>query len=776
MHSMFRTLWINPSAPIVCLFALLSSAPFFWPDVGAGNFQYIGGADYLSPINILNKLQYAAFPFNHFNLAGVDQAFLIATIPLYLFYYLFRFIGLSPLIITLLFISFLIFIAQISFYAYLKYVTQHKLYLKKANPFLLVFGSIAYGFSPYVIAMIIPGHMMTIIIYAFFPLIIKYLDVLITSKKINYGAILSLFLIFTACAPGFANIGIIYVLLVACLIYVLSLLFVGANNLIPIAERFSLFVALVLLANTWWLLPHLANIEHVIAINQSSAPGITAAANYASKHATLTNIFLGRAESLLYMKDIVGNAYYVVGAILWVFLSILSFFLASLFFRKKYVYSLLLAMLISILFLKGPQHPFPDLFMWAYENVPGFKIFRRPVAKFYGFFLFFYLAIATIGYVFITRKYAGTGWRALFLFLAGLAATGYLVIIFSVTGGLSPFNIPDMYSRANAFLLKDQVTRLLILPSTYGLNPMYSTSVNSYTGQDFINEVFTFPKISPDSTHNSNDELYKLPTNDLMALIREDKSICEAARRLGVSHIMVRQDLNPIQAIEDKPTRLISALNSHLDINYKINFGGKAGLNVYKIKDKCIGGLISAQGVSSLKYSVLNPGKIILKFERLQKHASLDFLVNFNDNWKIYPSKVEQLDCGRATFNVLPSPLTLEEHCGGFASFFTDVRYLIRSPVFDDRHTISNEFANRWEIGLDRIQQEISADYYHLNSDGSVDLSLVLYYQSQAYVAVGLMISLLTLGVFLVLRFYQKARLRIEATLPGIYSPQEMGN
>jgi len=131
------------------------------------------------------------------------------------------------------------------------------------------------------------------------------------------------------------------------------------------------------------------------------------------------------------------------------------------------------------------------------------------------------------------------------------------------------------------------------------------------------------------------------------------------------------------------------------------------------------------------------------------------------------------LDCGTEDFNEQMPISSRKKHCGGFSSFFMDIQYLFRSPLFRDRHTIVNGYANRWEIDPYQVKQKLSPDYYHLNTDGSVNFRLVLYYQTQAYVFVGVMISLLTLGVLLMLRLHQKAReLNATVSLPEDKSPE----
>jgi len=247
---------------------------------------------------------------------------------------------------------------------------------------------------------------------------------------------------------------------------------------------------------------------------------------------------------------------------------------------------------------------------------------------------------------------------------------------------------------------------------------------------------------------------YKATANDLMQLIRGGEPICEASRRLGISHIMVRQDLNPNQAMEDKPIDLIALLDKHPDINNKVTFGDGRGFIIYKLNRRCVDNLVSAQRdgekLSSFHFSVLNPGKIILKFENIKDAVTLDFLTNYNENWKIYPYQEDIFsDCDGSDFNV-QSLSSSWKHCGSLFSFGRDIQYLFRSRLTPLRHSLVYGYANRWIINLREIRQKLPSSSYHINTDGSVNLKLLLYYQTQGYVVVGFLISFVTAGWFLV--------------------------
>ena len=740
---------------LILLFVTTSIAPFVWTNANGDN-RYIGGADYPPMVNSLNRLYESFYPFNHLDAGGIDQAFLMSAAPHHLFYYLLEQLGVSPLFSTMALLGILIFVAQLSFYICLKYFMSRKLCPPLENSVACALGAIMYGFSPYFMALVIPGHIMALFVYAAFPLIIRYLDALLTHEKLDITAATILFLAFVFCTPGFGNIGIIYVLLIACGIYLISVVLVGSLPIIRSGLRFSLFVALLFLSNAWWLAPHLNNIKHYVAMSESTATGMVQAVAYASKDATIANLLQGKPEGLMYMFDVVGNHYYVNAFLSTIFLLISLLMIIAALKKQRQVWVLLFAALASVMFLKGLQAPFSSVFLWAYEHVPGFQIFRRPVAKFNGFFIFFFLAGASLGLAILLEKCANIKWRR--SALLGWAAAGYLVFIFTQTSSLTPFNIPGMYSKASHFLSEDHVERALIVPGTYGLNPTYRPAMNSYAGQDFINEVFWFPKITPDSTSNSLNEAYKIQANKLMQGIREKASICAASKSLGISHIIVRDDLVRAQ-VEDSPRLLIAVLDKHPDIASRMAFAGgnETQLVVYKLKTECTAKLLQLNGnYASFKYDFINPGKFILNIEGLQGSAELAFLSNFNKNWEVFaddPDDISKVN-GQG-----PSVAAAYNAPGSWKLSFNELRYAFRQAPFESTHAVKLQYQNAWMLNTAAKKHDVKEADNTSALANFVNLRLVLFYRSQAYFYLGLIISLVTFATLLLLTTLSKIKL-----------------
>lgn len=750
----------------ILIFAVLSVAPFFWGTADS-TYKYIGADDYLSPINIAISFHYSIYPFDHLYGAGFDQAFIVAMYPVYLFYFVTDWFGVTPLFSTIFLFSLLIFVAETAFFVSIKYFLTRKLRYPQESSIACAFGAILYGFSPYFIAQVLPGHGMTLFIYAFFPLIIRYLDELIVAEKISYTALLALFVVLALCSPSLANIGTLYVLLIAGAIYVLSATLANGGVVWRSILRFTFFVALVFISNAWWLAPHLYNIQRYVAISQTHGGEMVNLVAHASKDATIANIFQGKPETSVHLVDILKHNYYINLFQGLIYLVVTFLVICAAFSRQRQVHAMLFAALASIMLLKGVQAPFPDLFLWAYHNILGFEVMRRPTAKFYGFFLFFFIACATFGLAMTVNKLNKSRWwlHLLWGFLG--VAVVYEVSIFALTNSLKPFNIPAMYFNARDYVMKDKVERVLILPVISGWRPFYRKDINSYSGMDFVNELFRFPKIAPPGAVLSGNDGYFQSTNELIQLIRENKSICEPSRILGVSHIIVRDDL--IQStVEDAPRHLINVLDRHPEIVQKTNFLDQSGaeLTVYKLKTECSSKLLKLQGkFASFDYELQNPGKIILNIEGIRGPAELTYLNDYNPNWEVFveqptiptSANKDHSNLSVATAYSTPSAIELK---------INEVGYLFKKPPFESTHVASG-YANKWTIDTTVLAKDAGGSGgTNFNVDGSMNIKLILYYRPQVYLLLGIVVSLVALISLLLLQIRNnKYKLRKQSEL-----------
>lgn len=65
-----------------------------------------------------------------------------------------------------------------------------------------------------------------------------------------------------------------------------------------------------------------------------------------------------------------------------------------------------------------------------------------------------------------------------------------------------------------------------------------------------------------------------------------------------------------------------------------------------------------------------------------------------------------------------------------------------QNTVFDDVHEKTYHNLNFWSITAEHIKQNFSTEYYHENTDGSIDIRLSLHFKPQNYFYLGLLVSI----------------------------------
>lgn len=155
---------------------------------------------------------------------------------------------------------------------------------------------------------------------------------------------------------------------------------------------------------------------------------------------------------------------------------------------------------------------------------------------------------------------------------------------------------------------------------------------------------------------------------------------------------------------------------------------------------------------SNLKPTVLSRGSVVQKINptKYQIHVSsaknmqdLTFLESYNSQWKLYLEKQSSLRWG-----VSPTPVNNEMLDNPRKRIFyqgDEMKYLWTKPIFEESHSFSAGYINKWNIDPNYIRRNFSKEYYKENPDGSIDIELTLYFKSQSYFYLGIMISIATL-------------------------------
>ncbi len=734
-----RRFWILILFAITSLLFVLNSYNIF-------NYQFIGSADYISPISINGNIFTHFFIYFPNQYGGIDVAYFIAHLfPEYLLFYAGNFLHLTSLIISLIYIAIVIFFSEVSMYIYLDYISAYKLKAESTKAKLLaMLFSMLYAFSPAFAALIAPGHFIQAVPYVLFPLLLKQLDLLFLRTASGVWQYFIIYLIFLLSATAFGNVGVVYTILLTLFIYVFLAWIIQKISIKVIVRKMTVVLSLLFLSNVWWVVGF-ATTLHDLTGATSQDYYINNAINLAVKMASVTNIFLGRPDGQLFLL----NSNYYVNSIAFVsFIIIAIFFMLAVIkaIKNRYIVMLTCMTLVGFFLTKGPREPFSNIYMWLYNNVIGFQSFRRPVSKYYGIFIIFYLALSFAGAVIVSKKMSKTKF-GLIILLPMLLITGYFIFSFFKSATLIPFNIPQYYYEARNDITHANADKILLLPGTYGIQPMFNMSINNLYTSDFLYYIWDFELVAPDESDSTPNTPIKRKVNDLVKMIRKKKDVCSQLKQLGISHIMVREDLSSQMRMEESISSLLSLLNNNPDIVSKKVYQNNLyrGFTLYIVKDSCRSDLLTVDTYGQkrtplLRYTIQNPTRINIELTNLSTNTRLYFLNNFSTAWKLYPVKFSN--------NFIDNKNSNKNSFLREKSFFEtdELIYTFRSSVSESDHLAGYEYANEWLINSNQILQNYPS-FFTVNKDGSVNMQFVLYYQKQSFVDYGFIIFIISFAV-----------------------------
>lgn len=663
-----------------------------------GSKDFIGYADFISPTASIDNVFKNIQVLNRNIFGGFNSSFLSSYIFSFsLPYYIIGILGLSSPQITMILISSLLFISQCSMFLFLKYLIKNKMEeVTFRTDIFALYGSILYGFSPFVAGILEPGHIYQLYSYAFFPLLLFNLDLFLRAK-FNIRYLINLFLIFFITAPAYANIGILYLTFLIIFIYSFALIVYESHNPLTVFLKNILVYISAIISNLWWFLPFILNVKTALALNQESGH-LTKNIEAAVKHATVNNLFLGRAENLFFTELATSNYSSILMATFFFLIVILS--LVYLFGKRKnkYNYVLLFLLVAGAFISKGINAPYSTLFSWLYDHVTGFQIFRRPVSKFYWFFLLVLITSSILGSIIVLDKFRSRLVKGMVIFILTVFSL-FLFYSMAITPALIPFNVPQYYFKAGEYLKNTHAQRIIVAPGFYGTYPTYDKTVSNYYGDDFLNYIWDEEILVPDSTDYSVNSSTKREVNRIMSEIVGGGYICDLTKRLRVSHIMVRKDYGKTAKVEGAGEELIKVLNTHPDMSDKKLFGSsdKSDFVIYKLKNECSSSLVVSPDLIDIKD--VNDVTIQLMMKNFTDSTSINLLLNNDRNWKLLYMENDE--------KVKPLKLILGR--------YKPVGKRVDGPLYE----------NSWKINKNELSDKSSHNF-------------VIYYNTQNYLFYGL--------------------------------------
>jgi len=332
------------------------------------------------------------------------------------------------------------------------------------NPFAII-SSFLFTLNTYVLMLVSGGLVIIGIAYALIPLsflfVFNILESTDRNKKVLIFQILSLGLAFGI--QSILDVRVTYMTVIGVGIYLLSLLFINKEYFIALKKFiFILVIPLLIcgLINSFWIIP---------ALLYGSNPLEQLGDNYTTVESVRFFSFakFENTISLLHPnwpENIFGKTYFQRPEFL--LFSILAF-LSLLFvgkYNKKIILPVVIIGIIGAFLAKGANEPFGQIYIFLFENVPGFVFYRDPT-KWYMLIALSFAILIPFTLFELYKKY-----RKVALFIPVLFVVYFLITIFpallgNLSGTLQTSEVPEEYAKFEEFMLQQKPGRVLWVPS-----------------------------------------------------------------------------------------------------------------------------------------------------------------------------------------------------------------------------------------------------------------------------------------------------------------------
>lgn len=383
------------------------------------------------------------------------------------------------------------------------------------------------------------------------------------------------------------------------------------------------------------------------------------------------------------------------------------------FAMTRQVSALLVIFILSVFFAKGAQPPWGEIFLYLYDHVPFFTVFRTPDIRF-GFAIILTLAILMLivsqgyGRHFFFYSVLGITFLQAWPFFSGAAVKGenranlyYDRVV----------NIPDDYSRLADHLNQHKNQSTYILPIPPVEHGKYILPQGEFLiGQDMLSKIVKTPFAYLAPYGGMATKTYERLKN-----IVETKQY-EKLLDFPIEYVLSRKDICPdCPQISEERLALVS------DLAYR-----NSTFSLYKIR-----GFRSIIESPNVTFERVNPVKYRVTFNQVTEPQELLLHQNFNTNWKVFATKNKhEMNCIRLEKNL--SSQTTECIRDETLLGIDDWQYLWAPSISETNHQLKWGYANGWKISPAEIQATYSDSFYKTNTDGSLNFTLTVYYVPQA--------------------------------------------
>jgi hypothetical protein len=382
--------------------------------------------------------------------------------------------------------------------------------------------------------------------------------------------------------------------------------------------------------------------------------------------------------------------------------------------KKKFSIYFLTIFLLGVFLTKQEGVPFSQIYKWLYSNLPGFNAFRE-ASKFY---ILNIIGISSlIGYFVNEYKFKNNKIKYFICSVIFLIFFGNTYPIF--TGKIDtlfvPRKYPTQYLEFNKKIENEnQSFRILWVPtnSKWG---MYSNQ-NPVLGMSELDQKYSYIKKLPDFVE------YSKPKNSNINILRQEFSN-NIIDRLSIKYLIVPVSVNDEDLFSDygknrayyleilKNSKFLSAKDLS-DNEIAIFENDDFRPLIYTTQEP--EDFRKSTKFLNIEFKKINPTTYEINLKNIKDPIYLNFSENFSSDWTLY-----------------------------FGSYnLQNLIYRQMDEVVSVGHSKNDLGLNTFFIDPKEIVKNNKNQNIFLNSDNSLDLKLTLYFKTQSYFYIGLIIAL----------------------------------
>lgn len=405
--------------------------------------------------------------------------------------------------------------------------------------------------------------------------------------------------------------------------------------------------------------------------------------------------------------------------------------------NAKLIFTVLLLLIVFI----GLSVRIYSLFEWTnlfIYKLPFFNMFRS-ADKIFTFIPFIYVLLITLLISVLHLKD-----KLIYFILAILIAIPYPFFLGKIPSILAQddlakykyvLKIPNEYNKVADIINADNKnTSVISLPYSVVNSIGWSNYPKwGLVGADVLSQLFNKYYITanyydnPESPGALSFDLFnkrgQTNSSDLLKLIQ----------KFSGEYILLHKDIEPEWIAQTKSIDIaLNELETKKVIELTEN---NSYFKLYRLNSQYIHPLIYSSS-GNVIFKKISPVRYQVQIKNIPRDGVLTFHQTFNKEWKIYPADgKEEIMCNSTARYSMGVVECLEQKS---AFTLSDIKYLGMTPIFDDQHVVSEGYANSWNFNLNDLKNKLSKDQYRVNSDGTVNLNLTMYFRLQSYVDISI--------------------------------------